>query len=109
DSQPAILGLGRPAAWAQQAIHLALLVTFVALVALVPGLALADRVDRRGWRTYLACGLVAGTVMASVVLTETGTARLRGPSEPILVVLLVVSASVVHRVVAARRSTAAPK
>ncbi|MEZ5204448.1 MAG: hypothetical protein R2701_08750 [Acidimicrobiales bacterium] len=97
DSQPAILGLGRPAAWAQQAAHLVLLALFVATVGLVPGLALAGRVARRALEPYLVAVLLAATTMAGVVLTETGTARLRGPTEPVLALLLVLSASIVRR------------
>ena len=41
--------------------------------------------------------LLAATTMAGVVLTETGTARLRGPTEPVLALLLVLSASIVRR------------
>ena len=96
DSQPAILGLGRPAAWIQTALHDVLLLTFLAVLACIPGLALAGRVARAQlWP--IAVGLVlAGYTWITVVTTETGTARLRSPSEPILALVLVVAASVVR-------------
>jgi len=96
DSQPAILGLGRPAAWGQAFVHDLLLIAFLALVACIPGLALAGRVARdRPWP--IVVGLVlAGALWISVVTIETGTARLRSPSEPILALVLVLAASIVR-------------
>ena len=106
DSQPAILGLGRPAAWGQAALHDLLLAVFVALLACVPGLVLAGLVPRRRVAT-LAVGLVlAATTWITVVTTETGTARLRSPSEPILALVLVLAASIVRAEVQARRPAA---
>jgi hypothetical protein len=103
DSQPAILGLGRPAAWLQRALHDLLLLTFVAVLACIPGLAIAGRVGRdRLWP------IVAGLALAaygwlSVVTFETGTARLRAPTEPILALVLVIAASTVRAQLQARR------
>lgn len=96
DSQPAILGLGRPAAWGQAFVHDLLMLTFVAVVACIPGLALAGRVARdRLWP--IVVGLVlAGSLWISVVTIETGTARLRSPSEPILALVLVLATSIVR-------------
>lgn len=97
DSQPAILGLGRPAAWAQQALHLVLLVAFLALASLVPGLALAGQVARHRLTIWAVALLLGAATWASAVTTETGTARLRAPSEPLLALVLVLSASLVRR------------
>lgn len=106
DSQPAILGLGRPAAWAQAAAHDLLLAVFVAALACIPGLVLAGRVTRHQLAT-LAVGIVlAGYTWIAVVTTETGTARLRSPSEPILALILVLAASVVRAQLQRRRATA---
>ncbi|QXC62688.1 hypothetical protein KSP35_07815 [Aquihabitans sp. G128] len=96
DSQPAILGLGRGPAQVQEALHLLLLAAFLGLLALVPGLALVGQVPRRTARVLLvglALCLYTGAVS---VMVETGTARLRSPSEPILALLLVLSASLAH-------------
>jgi hypothetical protein len=96
DSQPAIIGLGRPAVWVQQAVHLALLLAFAAALACIPGLALARRITRdRLWP--LAVGVVlAASTWLPVVLTETGTARLRAPSEPVLALVFVLALSIVR-------------
>lgn len=95
DSQPAVLGLGRPAAWLQQALHLALSVVFVAALACIPGLALARRIPR-GQLWPLTAGVVlAASTWITAVATETGTARLRAPSEPILALILVLAVAIV--------------
>lgn len=96
DSQPAILGLGRPAAWAQQGIHLVLLLVFVAALAVIPGLALARQIPHdRLWPLVVGVVIAAATWLP-VVLTETGTARLRAPSEPVLALVLVLAISIVR-------------
>lgn len=96
DGSPAVLGLGRPVAWAQTALHQVLLVAFFGVFALVPGLALAGRVERRHLRV-LGIGLaLAGYTFVITVMVEAGTARLRAPSEPILALVLVLGASIVH-------------
>jgi hypothetical protein len=106
DSQSAILGLGRPAAWGQTAVHDLLLIGFLGTLACIPGLVLADRV-RRAQLGPLVVGMVlAAYTWFSVVTTETGTARLRAPSEPILALVFVLAASVVRSQVQRRRSTA---
>jgi hypothetical protein len=96
DSQPAVLGLGRPAAWTMAAIHLLLLAAFVAIAALVPGLALAGRVPRATWRALAAGAVLALYTGAVSTMAESGTARLRAPTEPVLALLLVVGASLVR-------------
>jgi hypothetical protein len=106
DSQPAILGLGRPVAWAQQALHHLLLGAFVVLVGAIPGLALAGAVDRSRLRVLVVALVLGSYTWLSAVATESGTARLRAPSEPLLALAFVVSASVVRRAWRARRSQA---
>jgi hypothetical protein len=104
DSQPAVLGLGRPAAWAMQAVHLVLLVAFFAAAGLVPGLALARRVPAHQLRTWALAIATSATIWLSAVATETGTARLRAPSEPLLALALVLSASIARRAWRAART-----
>ncbi|MEZ5183684.1 MAG: hypothetical protein R2702_17685 [Acidimicrobiales bacterium] len=78
-------------------VHLLLLAAFAALTALVPGLALAGRVARHRWRTWLVAMALSAATWLSVVATESGTARLRAPVEPLLALAMVVSASVARR------------
>jgi len=104
DSQPAILGLGRPAAWTQQFLHFLLLGSFLAALATVPGLALAGRVPRRQLAVVGVGMLLAGYTAIVSAMVETGTARLRAPSEPILACVFVIALSIAHGAVAARRS-----
>lgn len=107
DSQPAILGPGRPVVWVEQVLHLLLTGLFVAAVAVLPGLGLAGRLSRRTVR-FAAVGavLVCYTVTVSVMI-ESGTARLRAPVEPLLVGLLVVGVAEA-RSTWSRRSAAGP-
>ncbi|MCB0958648.1 MAG: glycosyltransferase family 39 protein [Acidimicrobiales bacterium] len=97
DSQPAVQGLGRPIAQLEQLLHLGLLAVTVALVSLVPGLALAGQVARRPWQSWVVAMLLSASTWLSAVTTESGTARLRAPVEPLLALGVVVSASVVRR------------
>lgn len=96
DSQPAILGLGRPAAWAQEALHQVLLGIFALALVLVPGLALAGRIRTWSLRTLAVALLLSGYTFLVSVLVETGTARLRAPSEPLLALVFVVAVSAVR-------------
>ncbi len=102
DSQPAILGLGRPVAWLQEALHQVLLVVFVGVLSLVPGLALAGLVPRRRLVPLVVGAVLAGYNFLITVLVEAGTARLRAPAEPISALMLVLAASVVHGALADR-------
>jgi hypothetical protein len=97
DSQGAILGWGRPAAWAMAATHLGLLALFAAVAAVVPGLALAGRVSRRDRRLLVVGALLSLYVAAVSTMVENGTARLRAPTEPLLALLLVLGVSLVRR------------
>jgi hypothetical protein len=103
DSQPAILGLGRPAAQAQEGVHQVLLLAFLGLLALVPGLALAGQVGRHRLRVWGVAVVLGAYTMVSAVRTETGTARLRSPAEPLLALAMVLSASLAHRAWRRRR------
>lgn len=103
DSQPAILGLGRPAAWTQSVVHDLLALAFVLVMACLPGLALAGRLPRRRAATLVVALTLAASTWLSVVTTETGTARLRAPSEPLLALALVVGVTVVRDQVRERR------
>ncbi len=93
DSQPAVLGLGRPMAWLQQALHQILLVVFAGVLSLVPGLALAGRIPRSRLVPLAVGGALAGYNFLVTVMVEAGTARLRSPAEPIMAMMLVLAAS----------------
>jgi hypothetical protein len=96
DSQPEVLVLGRPVAWAMQLVHHLLLLGAAGLLASVTGSIRYGRVRRGvGWTLVVPLVLAAYTWAISVAV-ETGTPRLRAPAEPLLVLLLVVSASVVR-------------
>jgi hypothetical protein len=99
-----VLGLGRPAAWVQEALHMVLLAMLLAIMATLPGLAILGRVRRRQW-TVIGIGVLLAVYTSAVsVAVETGTARLRAPIEPILACLLVVAASIAHAAINERRS-----
>lgn len=96
DSQPAVQGLGRTITWLQQGLHLILLAVTLGLWSLLPGLGLAGLIDR-GRARLVVVGLVISAYCGVVsVLTETGTARLRAPTEPLLALSVVVAASITH-------------
>jgi hypothetical protein len=105
DSQPAILGLGRPAAWVMALVHWGLLAATAAVVVSVPGLWLAGLVGRRRASTLAVVSAIAVYNLAVSVLVESGTARLRAPTEPLLALALVVGVSTVSGAVRRRRST----
>lgn len=102
DSQPAILGLGRPVAWLQEAVHQVLLVGFVGVLALVPGLALAGRIGRRTLVVLGVGAVLAGYNLLITVMVEAGTARLRSPAEPIMAMMAVVAVASVRHALADR-------
>jgi hypothetical protein len=89
-----------------QLAHQVLLLAFLAALALIPGLALAGRVPGHQLRVLGIGSLLCGYTLLISVMVETGTARLRSPSEPILAAVLVVSLSVVHGVLGERRRDA---
>ena len=107
DSQAAILGLGRPVAWAQQGVHQLVLGAFLAALALVPGLWLAGAVDRRRLVPLLVGAVLAGYNFLVTIAIEAGTARLRAPTEPILAMMFVLGASIVRQAWHARAARAA--
>lgn len=102
DSQPAVLDAGRPAAWVQQAFHLVLLAGLLAALSVIPGLALTRTIDSRRLEVISVTLLLSLYVGAVSVLVETGTARLRAPTEPALALAFVVAVSSIR---AARRTT----
>jgi hypothetical protein len=104
DSQPQILALGRPAVWGMTLVHWVLLAVGAVLAATVPGLWLVGRVDRRSATVMTVALVLAAYTMAVSVMVESGTARLRAPSEPLLALVLVVAASCLRAVLADRRS-----
>lgn len=97
DSQPAVLGLGRPVVWVEQGVHLLVLFVFGAVVATTPGLVLAGRVSRDRMAFLLVAVALSGYTVLISVMAESGTARLRAPAEPILVALLVLATSILRR------------
>jgi hypothetical protein len=108
DAQPAVLGLGRPVAWAQQGVHLVLQLAFVVLVGMLPGLRLARRVPDRAWHTAVVAAALGIATWLPAVAAETGTPRLRSPAEPLLALLLVVAASAAHRTWRTERGRRSP-
>jgi len=107
DGSPAVGDFGRSIAWAQTGIHQFLLVAFFGVFALVPGLALAGRVERQHLRLFAVGFALAGYTFLVTVLVEAGVARLRAPTEPILALMLVLGASIVRQAWRDRRSVAA--
>lgn len=101
DSQPGVSRLPEPVAWTAAVVHLAVVALFVAQLLVTPGLALARRLRGRPWGIWCYSMAVSGAVMAVSVMTETGTPRLRTPTEPLLVVAMVVGWSALWRVRAA--------
>lgn len=89
DSQPGVSRLPTVLAWTSALVHLGLLVAFAIQLCVVPGLALVRRWGGRPWATWSYCLAVSAAVMAVSVMTETGTPRLRTPTEPLLVIVLV--------------------
>lgn len=106
DSQPAILGVGRPVVWGLSVVHLLLLAVFVAAVSCLPGLALAGRLPSASARPAAVAAVLSAYVVAVSVLTESGTARLRSPTEPLLALLLVLALGAVAAARADRVSRA---
>lgn len=107
DSQPQLLGVGRPVVWGLALVHWALLAVAAVLAATVPGLWVAGRLDRRSATVMAVAVVLAGYSMAVSVMVESGTARLRAPSEPLLALALVVAASCLRAAWRARRAAVA--
>jgi hypothetical protein len=86
ESQPASRGLGKAQGWANAGVHLGLTVAFLVQAFLAPGLLWHRR--RQRLTLVMAWCLAASLAVAAVaVLTETGTSRLRVPTDPLLVLV----------------------
>lgn len=105
DGSPAVGDFGEPVAWAETGIHQLLLAAFFGVFALVPGLALAGRVERRHLRLFAVGFALAGYTFLVTVMIEAGVARLRAPTEPILALVFVLGASIVRAAWRARRAS----
>lgn len=105
DSQPGVSQLPTAVAWASALVHLGLLAAFAVQLCVVPGLALVRRWRGRPWATWSYGLAVSAAVMVVSVMTETGTPRLRTPTEPLLVTVLVLGWSALWT---ARPSSPAP-
>lgn len=106
DSQPAVGGLGRPVTWTLLLVHLSLQGAFVGLFLLLPGLMLTGRVRAPALAVVGTAMAVSLTVALVAVATETGTPRLRAPTEPLLAVALVTGWSLVWPFLPRCRQTA---
>jgi hypothetical protein len=93
DAEPPLQGIGRPAAWSMSLVHLALVAVAVAAVAAMSSRVLHREVDRRTLALWCGGVAIAGYTWLTAVLVETGTPRLRVPTDPILVLLLVFGVS----------------
>jgi hypothetical protein len=108
DAEPPLQGLGRLAAWVMSLVHLALVAVAVAAAAALSSRVLHREVDRRTLALWCGCVAIVGYTWLTAVLVETGTPRLRVPTDPILVLLLVFGLSSLatirgHRPSAVRR------
>ena len=88
-AQPAAAGPMRLGAWAQDVVHLLLVLAFAVALVTVPGLALRGEVAPRLLATLAVCAGISLTCFAVSCLIETGSSRLRAPTDPLLVLLLV--------------------
>jgi hypothetical protein len=93
DSEPPLQGLGRWAAWSMSLVHLALMGVAAAAAAGLASSVLHREVDRRTVALWCGGVAIAGYTWLTAVLVETGTPRLRVPTDPILVLLLVFGVS----------------
>jgi hypothetical protein len=93
DSEPPLGGLGRQLAWLMALVHLALTGAAVAAAAALSARLLHREVDRRTVALWCGCVAMVGYTWLSAVLVETGTPRLRVPTDPVIVLLVVVGVS----------------
>lgn len=85
DARPAASGPGRWGGWAQNSAHLVLMAAFAVPLVTVPGLALRGEVRGRLGAVLVYCVGFSAYAMAVAVLVETGSPRLRSPTDPLLV------------------------
>lgn len=98
DPQEASAGGHAPLAWLWALVHLGLVAGAALVLLVVPGLALARGVSHRAAVIGgLAVAVAAYNGLVSVLL-ETGHPRLRAPSDPLIVLLLVAGAAWALRV-----------
>lgn len=90
DAQPAGFGGSSLAGWLLSLVHAVVALAVVGVAVLVPGVALARGIDRR--RAFLLAAVVAIVLYTAgvSVLLETGSARLRAPTDPLIVLGAVV-------------------
>jgi hypothetical protein len=93
DAEPPLRGLGRWAAWAMSLVHLAVVAASVAAAAGLAGRVLHREVDRPTLALWCGCVAIVGYTWLTAVLVETGTPRLRVPTDPLIVLLVVMGLS----------------
>lgn len=107
DPQDAAAGGHAGLAWVWAAVHLGLLGAAAVVVLVVPGLVLARGVGRRARVIVGLAALVIAYNGLVSVLIETGHPRLRAPTDPLIVLLLVAGGAWALRV-ARTREEASP-
>jgi hypothetical protein len=100
DAQPAGFGGHDALGWLMTLLHGLVAMAVVAVALLLPGVALVRGIDRRA--AFLLVTVVVVTLYTAVVsvLLETGSARLRAPTDPLIVLAAIVGFHVLR---AARR------
>jgi hypothetical protein len=104
DAEPAASGPGRWGGWLQSLAHPVLMLAFLIPAVTVPGLVLVGSVDRRTATVLAYCALVSLYVAAVSCLVQTGSPRLRAPTDPLLVLMGVAGWWILRRVVVERRA-----
>lgn len=89
DAEPAASGPGRVGGWLQSATHFFLMAGFALSLLTIPGLAITGHVDRRTMAVLGYCVAVSCYVAGVSALVETGSPRLRAPTDALLVIFMV--------------------
>ncbi len=89
DAEPAASGPGRLGGWLQSATHLALMAGFALTLVTLPGLILAGLVERRTVVILAFAMMAAAYVVLVSALIETGSPRLRAPTDLLLLLVMV--------------------
>jgi hypothetical protein len=97
DAQAAGHGGHPTISWLWSAVHAGLVALFVGVAILVPGVALARGMERRVGLVLGLCWLVVLYNAGVTVLVVMGEARIRTPTDPLLVLILVGSLSWLRR------------